>query len=183
MTRDPKKGQSTHHWKACGIWTPGCRRPGRRALRARVAGPHGRAQGRAVLATSWSLQAQVASLPTACSDLSWFYGQARGQWGHWCPLQAPRSESYRRGLCQPFQGPVSTPRPFPDTLVRQGAIFCWVLHDHLPRGGGGAAAGGSTTLLPRGEQDTAVQSPRPPAARKARARAAGKSVSRLELLF
>lgn len=148
-----------------------------------MAGPHGRAQGRAVLATSWSLQAQVASLPTACSDLSWFYGQARGQWGHWCPLQAPRSESYRRGLCQPFQGPVSTPRPFPDTLVRQGAIFCWVLHDHLPRGGGGAAAGGSTTLLPRGEQDTAVQSPRPPAARKARARAAGKSVSRLELLF
>lgn len=112
MTRDPKKGQSTHHWEACGIWTPGCRRPSRRALRARVAGPHGRAQGRAVLATSWSLQAQVASLPTACSDLSWFCGQARGQWGHWCPLQGPRSESYRRGLCQPSKAPCPLLAPF-----------------------------------------------------------------------
>lgn len=151
-------------------------------------------------------QSQGGRSPRACSGegrLSYFlesagtggiapdslFGPQLVLWpGPWSvgSLVSPPSPEIRELQKRPvsaFQGPVSTPRPFPDTLVRQGAIFCWVLHDHLPRGGGGAAAGGSTTLLPRGEQDTAVQAPRPPAARKARARAAGKSVSRLELLF
>lgn len=141
-------------------------------------------------------QSQGGRSPRACSGegrLSYFlesagtggiapdslFGPQLVLWpGPWSvgSLVSPPSPEIRELQKRPvsaFQGPVSTPRPFPDTLVRQGAIFCWVLHDHLPRGGGGlqqeaaqpSCLAGSRTqpCSPPGPRLPARRGPGPPA--------------------